>query len=84
MEQLNGESCYRCFMAESLGESKQIRKDFSVAQTLMVTFFTCVLFKGHSGGNKVDPSLQDNVEILYNSVEYTYHFGSSHDCNSVF
>ena len=42
------------------------------------------VFQGHSGGNEVDPSLQDNVEILYNSVEYTYHFGSSHDCNSVF
>ena len=58
MEQLNGESCYRCFIPTSLkwrrGRSKHgwitwrkkaIRKDFSIAQTLLVTFFTCVLFK---------------------------------------
>ena len=58
MEQLNGESCYRCFIPTSLkwrrGRSKHgwitwrkeaKRKYFTIAQTLMVTFFTCVLFK---------------------------------------
>ena len=27
-------------------------------------------------------SLQDNVEIPYNWIDYIYHVGSSHDCNS--
>ena len=39
--------------------------------------------QGTSGGNKVDPSLQHNVEILYTWIEYIYHVGSSHDCNSL-
>ena len=33
--------------------------------------------------NKVDHSLQDNVENLYNWTEYIYHDGSSHDCHSI-
>ena len=36
--------------------------------------------QGHSGGNKVDPSLQDTVEIPYDWMGYIYHVGSSHDC----
>ena len=39
--------------------------------------------QGHSRGNNVDPSLQDNVEIQYNWMEYIYHVGSSHYCNSI-
>ena len=39
--------------------------------------------RGHSGGNKVDLSLQANVEIPYQWIAYIYHAGSSHDCNSV-
>ena len=31
----------------------------------------------HSGGNKVDLSLLDNVEIPYSWIEYIYHAGSS-------
>ena len=36
--------------------------------------------RGHSGWSKADPSLQDNVEIPYNWIDYIYHVGSSHDC----
>ena len=39
--------------------------------------------QGHSGGNKVDPSLQDNVEFLYNLNDFIYQVGSSHACNSI-
>ena len=39
--------------------------------------------QSRSGGNKVDPSLQENVEIPYNGKEYIHHVGSSRDCNSV-
>ena len=33
--------------------------------------------RGHSGGNKVDPSLLGNVEIPYIWSEYVHHVGSS-------
>ena len=39
--------------------------------------------QGHSGGNKVDPSPQDDVEIPYTSFEYICHVGSSHECHSI-
>ena len=39
--------------------------------------------QGHSGGNRVDPSLQDNVEIPPIWMKYIHHAGSSHDCHSV-
>ena len=39
--------------------------------------------QGHSGGNKVDPTLQDNVKIPYNWVDYMYHAVFSHDCSSM-
>ena len=32
--------------------------------------------QGHPGGNKVDLSLQDNVKIPYNLIEYIYQDGS--------
>ena len=38
--------------------------------------------QGHSGGKKVDLSLQDKVEIPYKWVDYIYRVGSSRDCNS--
>ena len=40
--------------------------------------------QGDSRGNRVDPSLQDNVEIPYNRIEYIHHVDSSQDCHSVF
>ena len=39
--------------------------------------------QGRSAVNKLDLSLQDNVEIPYNWIDYIYHVGSSHDCNSL-
>ena len=39
--------------------------------------------QGHSGGHKVDPSLQDNIEIPHNWVDHIYHVGSSHDCHFI-
>ena len=38
--------------------------------------------QGHSGGNKVDPSEQDNVKIPHNWIHHIRHVGSSHDFNS--
>ena len=39
--------------------------------------------KGRTGGNTVDPSLRDDVEILYMWCEYIYHVGASLDLHSV-
>ena len=39
--------------------------------------------QGNSGGNKVDPSRQDNVKILYTWSENIYHVGSSLDPHSI-
>ena len=37
----------------------------------------------HSGRNSIDPSLQDNVLILNNFFEYTYHIGCSINLHSI-
>ena len=58
------------------------QKKSSIAWIPTVTFSTCAV-QGPSGGNKVDLSLQDNVEIPYNWIDEIYHVGSSHDCNSI-
>ena len=42
-----------------------------------------MLSKVTLGGNKVDPSLLDNVGIPYNWSRYIYHVGSSLDLHSV-
>ena len=39
--------------------------------------------QGHSGGNKVEPTLQDTVEIPYRWVEHIYHTGSAFHCNTI-
>ena len=38
--------------------------------------------QGHSGGNQIDPSLQDYVVLPDDFAEYIYHVGSSHDLHS--
>ena len=39
--------------------------------------------QGHSGGNRVDPTLQDNVEIIYGWIDHICHFCSAFDCKSI-
>ena len=39
--------------------------------------------QGHSGGNEIDPALQDNVLLPSDFAEYIYHLGSSHDMHSI-
>ena len=40
-------------------------------------------FRSHSGGNQIDPALQDNVLLPSDFAEYIYHVGSSHDMHSI-
>ena len=39
--------------------------------------------QGHSGGNPIDPELQDNVMLPSDFAEYIYHVGSSHYMHSI-
>ena len=39
--------------------------------------------RGHSGGNKIDPTLQENVMMPNDFIEYIYHVGCSHDLHSI-
>ena len=39
--------------------------------------------QSHSGRQKVDPTLQDNVMLPNNFVKYIYHVGCSHDLHSI-
>ena len=79
MEQLNGESCYLCFCREHPEVEKwtqQVWLDHLEKGSDKKRCQYCLdsngyllyvrAFQGHSGGNKVDPSLQDNADIPYN------------------
>ena len=39
--------------------------------------------QGHSGGNLVDPALQDNVLLLEDFTEYIYHVGNVSEIHSI-
>ena len=39
--------------------------------------------QGHSGGNLVDPLLQDNVLLLDDLTEYIYHIGNAFEMLSI-
>ena len=39
--------------------------------------------QGHSGGNAVDPALEDNVLLPKGFTEYIYHVGNANELNSI-
>ena len=39
--------------------------------------------QGHSGGTLVDPTVQDNVLLPNDIVDYIYHLGNAHDMHSI-
>ena len=72
-------SCYLCGteleeadVDRPLGERKRQEK-ISVLLGLQRLPSRQTCYPGHSGGTKVDPSLQDNVDIPYNWIDYIYH-----------
>ena len=95
MEQLSGECCYLCSVVTFLTlHTGQIECGFSTCREEETKEIQCCLnsdgfslymraIQDHSGGNKVDLILQDNVKIPYNFIEYVYHVGSSHDLHSI-
>ena len=91
MEQLYGESCFLCFVLNTLTHQRWIdhlkrgsgKKRFQYCLDCNGYSLYMRAIQGHSGGNKVDPPLQENVEIPYSWIKYIYHAGASHDCNSI-
>ena len=65
-------------------EAEATRKYFNIVLTRQdKKFFTSELFKGHSGRNPIDPTLQDNVLIPNNFFEYIYHIGCAVSLHSI-
>ena len=70
-------------MTESLGERKQQEKIPLLRGFRRCNILYSPAIHGHTGSNRVDLSLQDNVEIPYAWIEYINHVGSSLSCNSI-
>ena len=65
-------------------EAEATRKYFNTVLTSQdKKFFTSELFKGQSGRNPMDPTLQDNASIPNNFFEYTYHIGCAVSLHSI-
>ena len=67
-------------MAGGGGNNKRFQycTDQSGQQTLYLR-----ALQGHSGRNRIDPSLQDNVLIPNNFFEYIYHIGCAVNLHSI-
>ena len=61
------------------------RRGFNTAQTLNLPniFLYFLAIQGHSGGDLVDPTLQDNVLLPDDFAEYIHHIGNAHDMPSI-
>ena len=71
-------------MEEQDGRKRRQQQKISTVLTRQdKKFFTFDLFKGHSGRNPIDPSLQDNVLIPNNFFEYIYYIGCAVNLHSI-
>ena len=61
------------------------RRDISIAWIfiLLRPFSYLRAIQGHSGGEQINPKLQDDVLLPSDFVEYIYHVGSFHDMHSI-
>ena len=65
-------------------EAEATRKVFNIVLTRQDKKFLYLrALQGHSGRNPVDPSLQDNVLIPDNFIEYIYHIGCAIHLHSI-
>ena len=65
-------------------EAEATRKDFITVQIRQdQKLSTSELFKGHSGRNPIDPTLQDNVLIPNNFSEYIFHIRCAVNVHSI-
>ena len=57
--------------------------DISTALIFQEQVYISELFKGHSGRNLIDPSLQDNVVIQRGFFHHIYHIGCAFNLHSI-
>ena len=56
---------------------------FNIAQIMLETFLSLRAIQGHSGNQKIDPTLQDLVVIPEGFAPHIFPVGSSHDLHSI-
>ena len=69
------------FLAKKGGAKK--RYQYCVDPHSADTILYLRAIRGHSGGNHIDPTLQDNVLLPNDFAEHTCHVGSSHDMQTI-
>ena len=69
------------FLAKGGGPNKRFQYCLNSNSSKHFLYFTAI--QGHSGGNLVDPELQDNVLLLQNFTEYIYHIGNCSEIHSI-
>ena len=95
MERLIGTHCYPCYVAPSntrtpgngrtpgwLDLLHKKRFQYCMNSDGFILYMRAL--QGHSGGAKVDLSLQDDAKIPYKSSLYRYRVGASLDLHSTF
>ena len=62
------------FLAKGGGPKKRFQYCLNPNSSKHILYFRAI--QGHSGGNLVDPALQDNVLLPDEFAEYIYHIGN--------
>ena len=61
----------------------QVRFQYCLNPNSSKHFLYFRAIQGHSGGNLVDPALQDNVLLPEDFTEYIYHVGNASEIHSI-
>ena len=69
------------FLAKGGGPKKRFQHCLNPNSSKHFLYFRAI--QGHSGGNLVDPTLQDNVLLPDDFAEYIYHIGNANELHSV-
>ena len=69
------------FLAKGGGPKKRFQYCLKPNSSRHFLYFRSI--QGHSGGNLVDPELQDNVLLPEDFAEYIYHIGNTSEMHSI-
>ena len=69
------------FLAKGGGEKKRFQYWLDPYSSNQFLYFQAI--QGHSGGNIVDPLLQDSALLPDDLTEYIYHIGNAHEMHSI-
>ena len=70
-------------MEGMLGSRRRSKRRFQYCTDDSGTIVYFQALQGHSGGNLIDPSLQDNVVIPSGFFQYNYHIGCAFNLHSI-